>query len=121
MGMNNARFDVIACIPAQPPDWVYEQIDAEGTSARLSSGLRTKQAAEERATDAIRVKLLSLPLSPGKTVSEVARQSPAVHDAVERALSRARVYAVEYDSASGSVKVKMMLDPRVFWDEVSGP
>src|SRR5262249_23283396 len=111
--------NVLAPVPAQPPQWVFQQIEAEGRSSRLGSPLRTKQAAEDSATEVIRVKLLALPLSHGVSIANAAARDPAVRDAVDRALGHARVYKVDYDSADGSVAVKMMLDPRIFWEELT--
>jgi hypothetical protein len=103
-----------------PPDWVFRQIDAEGSAKSRQSLLRTKQAAEEQATEAIRDKFMALQLSPGQTIGEVAKTDPDVRAAVERAMSRVRVYKVDY-GANGEVVVKMMMDPREFWWDLTRP
>ncbi|MBC8105041.1 MAG: hypothetical protein H7Z14_00500 [Anaerolineae bacterium] len=107
-------------VPAQPPRWVFDQIDASGSAKFRNSPLHTKQDAEDSATDAIRSKLLAMKLSEGLTLGEAADRDPAIRAAVDRALSRARTFKVDYDS-DGSVSVKMMLDPRELWTDLSRP
>ncbi len=107
-------------IPAQPPRWVFDQIDADGTANFRSTLLHTKQDAEDAAMSVIRVRLLSQHLTENVTVGDAVERDPTVRHAVDRALSRAQVYKVDYDP-SGSVSVKMMLDPRELWSELSRP
>ncbi len=103
-------------LPAQPPEWVFRQINVEAVAPFSNSQLRTKHAAEERATGSIRSELNEqlLDKATNTTVEQVARQSLSVRRAVDRAMRNASVYHVEY-RPDGSVSVKMMLDPREFW------
>jgi hypothetical protein len=107
-------------IPQQPPRWVYDQIDADGSANFRSSLLHTKQDAEDAATNAIRARLLGQRLNESLTLADAAERDPKVRRAVDRALSRAHVYKVDYDP-SGSVSVKMSVDPRELWSELSRP
>jgi hypothetical protein len=107
-------------VPAQPPAWVFEQIDAAGSAKFRSSLLLTKRAAEDTAADAIRAKLLSMQLSTDATVGQAVERDPGIRAAVDRAISRVRVYKVDYDP-DGSVSVKMMLDPRELWADLTRP
>lgn len=109
-----------AALPAQPPDWVAQPLDAAGQATFTDDRLRTKIKAEDAASDNLRKKLLALPLEKNRTVGDVAKNDRLVTDAVNRAVSRARVYHVEY-LADGDVSVKMIMDPRDFWQELNAP
>jgi hypothetical protein len=107
-------------IPAQPPRWVFDQIDATGSAKFRGSPLHTKQDAEEVATEAIRSKLLSMQLSQGLMLGEAAERDPTIRAKIDRAVSRAHTFHVDYDPDQ-SVSVKMSLDPRELWMELSRP
>ena len=74
-------------IPAQPPRWVFDQIDAEARAAFRNSLLFTKQDAEAAATEVIRVRLLSMPLTQGTTLAEAAARDPGIATAIDRAVA----------------------------------
>jgi hypothetical protein len=116
------RIQAIAALPAQPPNWVFQQIDGEATApfGESRTKLMARQDAEERAADVVRTRLLSMPLAPGVSVADAAKRDPAVREAVEQAMARTSVYRVIYDPDAG-VTVKMMLDPRAFWGELQRP
>jgi hypothetical protein len=107
-------------LPAQPPDWVAQPLDAVGEAKFTEDRLRTKIKAEDDASENLRKKLLSLPLTRARTVGDAAKNDPLVMDAVNRAVSRARLHKVDY-RASGDVAVRMILDPRDFWQELNAP
>lgn len=111
---------IVFAAQTPPPDWIFNQIDAEGTASARPSLLRTKQAAEDQATQAIRDKFLALQLSPGQSIGDATKTDPAVRAAVDRAMSRVRVYKVDY-GPKGEVTVKMMMDPREFWWDLTRP
>jgi hypothetical protein len=108
-----------AVIPPQPPDWVFQQIDATGEAKFERSAIQTKQEAEDRANDAILAKLLAQPLSKNETVRDAAKHDPVVRDAVKRAMTNTRIYGVAWNK--DSVTVKMFLDPREFWQGLTAP
>jgi hypothetical protein len=63
---------------------------------------------------------MSMPLSEGVTLGEAMERDANVRRAVDRALLRARAFKVDYD-ADGSVTLKMALDPRELWSDLSRP
>jgi len=113
--------EAVNLIPQQPPDWIYQQLDAQATAKYHNSQLRTKRDAEDRATEALLDKLTAMPLNKDMTVGQAAKRSEAIGSAITRAVSRARLYKVEYDAGTGDTTVKMMLDPREFWYDLNRP
>ena len=113
--------NVVAAIPAQPPAWVFHQLDAEARATFTTSRLRTKQAAEDKATEALRQRLLGMPMSGSTTVGDAVERMPVVREAVDRTMTSVRVYRVDYDESDGSVAVKVTLDPRDFWRQLPRP
>jgi hypothetical protein len=108
-----------ATIPPQPPDWVFQQIDATGQAKYRDAKLQAQQEAVDRANDAIRAKLQALPLNKNETVGEAAKHDPLVKDALNRAISQTRIYHVSYPA--DGVEVKVALDPREFWQALNQP
>jgi hypothetical protein len=109
-----------AQLPAQAPDWVAQPLEANGEAKFNENHLKTKIQAEDKASDALRSKLGSLPLTKDRTVGDVAKNDPLVRDAIERAISRAHIYGLSV-RANGDVDVKMIMDPRDFWQELNAP
>jgi hypothetical protein len=105
-------------LPAQPPRWIAQPIDAEGIADRGPSPLRTKSAAETLATENLRARILALPLNrDGLTIRDAAERDPRVTEAVNRAMVRARILQTQY-RADGSFLVRMTINPRDVWDEL---
>ncbi|MGH7177377.1 MAG: hypothetical protein ACREJC_08360 [Tepidisphaeraceae bacterium] len=107
-------------LPMAAPAWVSQSLDGEGVAPFTDTQLKTARAAERRAADVVRTKLLALPLTTAKSVAELAGEDAVVDRAVKTAVARARVYHVDY-RADGSVSVKVVLDPHDFWDELAHP
>jgi hypothetical protein len=106
-------------IPATPPAWVDQQIQAEGSSGAKTSRLKAARAAESDASRALRAKVEPLALSPGMTLGDAARQDKRVDAAIERALVRgARTLNVDY-APDGSAKVSVALDLKDLWQEIA--
>jgi hypothetical protein len=104
-------------LPPASPDWVGQPLDAEGVADSVGSKLRTKTAAEGKATDALRARINELPLGGGRSIEDMCKENPRIAGVVENALLRARVYSVEYRD-DGSVRVRLMLNSRDLWDDL---
>ena len=107
-------------LPAQPPPWTNDAIDAEATASSAGAALRTARAAQTAATRELRIKLDALLLSPGLTLGEAAKQDPRIEQAIDRSLQRAQIAKVDYDSPSrGSVRAKLSLNLEDVWRELN--
>lgn len=104
-------------VPAAPPPWAAELLDAEATAANGDQPLKTARTAERSAGEALRAKIGQLAWGSG-TIADALPTDPALSDAVDRAVAAARVSGVEY-RADGSVRVRLSLHGRVLWAEVS--
>lgn len=105
-------------LPAQPPGWINQLLEVEAVAPRVAaSPLRTKSAAEAKATEALRARIGALQLSQGKTIDDAAQQDARISAAVNRALLNTRVFWVEY-RPDGSVLVRMSIDPRGLWQDI---
>ena len=105
-------------LPAQPPRWVNDQLDAGGSASGGSSKLRLARSAEAQALDDLRAQVAKLPLGDGRTLGDAAAADPAVAASVDRALRRARTFKVEYGT-NNTVKVRVALDLRYLWQELN--
>jgi len=109
---------VQSLLPAQPPDWVDRQIDAQGTGAARTQ-LLSARAAEYAAASNLHRQIQDLPWGDGKTLGSAAARDPRLAAAIDQALARgARVYSVEYLS-DGSATVHISLDLRDLWETIS--
>ncbi|MDB5354306.1 MAG: hypothetical protein JWN24_759 [Phycisphaerales bacterium] len=109
-------------IPSQPPAWVDDTADVEGTATAASGPkLRTARVAEAVALEHLRGRLNALPLTGKLTLGDAAKQDPRIEEAVARSLTRARLSKVDYDSPTpGAVRVKMSLNLADLWRELAG-
>jgi hypothetical protein len=105
-------------LPAQPPAWVGNQLIADGVAPAGDSQLKSARAAEADAQARLRAQIDSLPLVAGVSVGEAAKGDPHFNDAVDRAIYRARPTKVDYQS-DRSTRVRLSLDLRTLWDEIS--
>ena len=106
-------------LPLQPPAWVDDQLDVDGTA----SGDRRKQlmvtnTAQADALRKLRTRIDSLPLGDGLKLGEAAAQDPAIAAAIDRSLLRARAYRVDWGPNGDDVEVRMSLDLRHVWQEL---
>jgi hypothetical protein len=104
-------------LPAQPPDWVVRQLDAEGSAQTPGRSLQAQRAAQDQAIQNLRSKIGALPLSDGLTVADAAKADQRIAGAIDRAMFRARVYKVDFDP-DGRVTVRVGLEARDVWDEI---
>jgi hypothetical protein len=105
-------------LPTEPPAWTEQPLMAEGTADGRGSKLKTARVAEAAAVDALRDTIYALPLTSTLTIGDAVKKSPAIAQAVDRCLTDARPYKVDY-RADGSVSVKSTLNPRELWGEIS--
>ena len=106
-------------LPQQPPAWVDDQIDADGTA----TGDRHKQllltnTAQAEALRNLRTQIELLPLGEGLRLGEAAAQDPAIAAAIDHSLLRARAHRVDWGPNGDDVKVRMNLDLRHVWQEL---
>lgn len=106
-------------IPAEPPAWSKEQIEAQATSPQDGSPLHTARRAEALAVEKLRDQINRLPLAAGVTVGAAAGKDPRIDQAVARSVSRARPSQVDY-GAKGSVNVHVVLRLSDLWASLSG-
>jgi len=107
-------------LPAQPPRWAGDAIEAVGTAGPAGSALRTARAAESAAGQQLRDKINALILSPGLTLADAAHQDPRIEQAIIRTISRAQISKVDYDTPTrGSVRAKLSLNLEDLWREMN--
>ena len=109
-------------LPQAPPDWVNQQVEAQGVSSARAGGsrLKTARAAESDAGNKLRDKIQGLGISPGLTLGDAARQDKRIAQGVERALARAATTKVDYRPDGGAVAT-VTLDLRDVWQEIAPP
>lgn len=103
-------------LPAQPPEWVWKQLDADARAGGGGSALKCARAAEGAAVEKLRAQVNGLSLGD-MTVGEAGKRDGRIADAVSRGLARARVYKSDYH-ADGTVTVYVSLDLRDVWEEL---
>ncbi|HEX4795268.1 MAG TPA: hypothetical protein VH370_15840 [Humisphaera sp.] len=107
-------------LPAQPPRWVSDAIDATGTAGPAGSALRTARAAESAAGQQLRDKINALVLTPGLTLADAAHQDARIEQAITRSIARAHISKVDYDTPTrGSVRAKLSLNLEDLWREMN--
>lgn len=109
---------LIVELPAQPPSWITELIEAEAVAEAQPKRIFTKSAAEARATEILRVRIGALPLTRTMSIEDAARKDPRILGAINGALLRARTFKTDF-RADGSVMVRMTLDARTLWNELT--
>lgn len=116
--LNATEAPAPALVLRELPAWASDPLVAEGTSGFDQSKLRTARAAEKLARVQLRERLNPLKIDDVVTLSQLASRNPRVAEALDRAVSRARVYQVDYN-ADGSVIVRVTLDPNEVLDELT--
>jgi hypothetical protein len=116
-----ARVAVVPAVvlPAEPPQWSKELADAQATSPRDGSPLRTARRAEALAIEKLRDQINQLPLSPGLTVGAAAGKDPRIDQAIVHVISRIRPSQVDYGD-KGAVTVRVTLRLSDLWAFMSG-
>jgi hypothetical protein len=108
----------VVILPSSPPDWADTQIESEATSSEGATRLKIARAAEAIATIKLREKFLALKV--GKiTLGDAAKADPQLEQAVNRVMMHAHTYKVDY-RADGSILVRVSLDLRYAWEELTG-
>jgi hypothetical protein len=101
-------------IPREPPRWVFEQVDARGSSRAVNGRLKTARAAERAAREKLRGRIEALSLSRNLTLGEAAIRDTRVRDAIDRAVERARPRKISY-LADGGAEVTFSYELRDLW------
>lgn len=104
-------------LPDVPPDWVQQQLDAQGSSKAKADKLKAARAAETDAVSRLRTQVEALPLTSGVTIGEAQKRDKRLAEAVGRAVKEAHTYKVDYES-DGSARVKVNLDLREVWESI---
>ncbi len=105
-------------LPSVPPPWTQQPLMIDAIADARQTKLKTARAAEADAIASLRSTIEALPLNPGLSIGDAEKKSPDIKRAVSRCLRRVRPYKVDY-RADGSVQVKVSLDPRELWAEIS--
>jgi hypothetical protein len=100
------------------PAWANRLLTAEATAKGGPERLRTARQAEIAAAASLRTAVENLPLDPQRTIGQAAKADPGVDAAVDRALTRARPYQVDYH-ADGSVTLRLALEAGEVVDALS--
>ena len=106
-------------LPAEAPQWSKEMADAQATSPRDGSPLRTARRAEALAVEKLRDQINQLPLSPGLTVGAAAGKDARIEQAIAHVISRVRPSQVDYGD-KGAVTVRVTLRLSDLWAFMSG-
>jgi hypothetical protein len=109
-------------LPAQPPAWIDGTADAQGQSPPVAGPkLKTALAAEAVALEHLRAKLNALPLNSKTSLGQAARTDPRLNEAMTRALGRARIAKVLYDTPRpGWVTATMSVNLQDLWTMLAG-
>ena len=115
-------------LPAQPPRWVGEMLDADGEATGAPGQfvnmrpaevqLRLARAAEAKAGERLRARIKALPLGDGRTVGEAADADGRVAMALERSLQRVQTSKIDYGGGQ-TAKVRVGVDGRYVWQEMN--
>lgn len=100
------------------PHWIDDQIDADGAGPVSETRLKAARAAERDAQAKLRLKIDALEIAPQQTLGPAARQDPRLNEAINRAVQRARLTRVDYQS-DRSARVRVALDLRDLWAEIA--
>ena len=104
-------------LPKSPPNWINEQIDAEGAGRVKDNRLKSARAAEADASEKLRQKLESLPLTPNMSLGQAAKQDARIAAAITRSLSKVQRATPQY-LPDGTAKIRLTLDLRDAWQEI---
>jgi hypothetical protein len=104
-------------LPLTPPEWVDQELDAEGTASSGGSRLKVGLVAQTSAEENIRGQLLQLHIDANTTLGEAAKSDPHLSQAIDKAMKHTRAGRVDY-FADGSVRVRISLNLRDAWDEL---
>jgi hypothetical protein len=104
-------------LPLTSPDWVDQDLEAEGVATAGESKLKKEVAAEANAVEKIRQQFLLLHIDAKNTLGEAARSDPVLNQAIDRAMKHVHTSRVDYFD-DGSVRVRISLDLRAAWDEL---
>ncbi len=99
--------------------WMSEPLQAEGSASNTAGKLRAAREAEQTAQQSLRKKILSLKIDESTTIEQAISTNPNLNKAVDRAITRAKVYQVDYNP-DGSVVTRVTLDPNELMDELNG-
>jgi hypothetical protein len=104
-------------LPLAPPDWVDQQLQAQGSARGEGSRLKLARAAEAKAAADLRNQFLALHIDDHTTLGDAAKADAELDKAIDRSLLQAKTFHVDYLS-DGSVNVRVSLDLQDAWDEL---
>jgi hypothetical protein len=107
----------VLVLPLVPPDWVDQELEAEGVASAGGLKLKVGVAAQANAVEKIRQQFVLLHVDANTTLGEAADQDPALKQAIDRAMKHVHTSRVDY-FGDGSVRVKITLNLRDAWDEL---
>jgi hypothetical protein len=102
-------------LPAEPPKWASEQMDADGKSSGANR-LKAARAAEDVALGQLRKQIDALSLGE-LTIGQAAKADPRIERAVAGVVRRAPTSRVQY--GDGNANVRVSLDLWLLWRELS--
>jgi hypothetical protein len=105
-------------LPLQPPAWVNQQIEADGTAQGAQRDLlKTARAAEDRALADLRSRIDQLPVAD-TTLGKIAEHDDRLQQAIKRTLRRAPATKIHYDPPHGAASVHVVLTLEQLWREL---
>jgi len=111
-------------LPPFPPEWVREQLDAEGKSGPIQAGgqirtqLRAARDAQADAMTQLQQKVYALPIDTKSTLGDLAQHDPHMAKMIQRSLDQqSHLYRTEYHP-DGSVNVRMSINLRDVWERM---
>jgi hypothetical protein len=105
-------------LPHQPPAWVNEQFEADGTAQGAPRDLlKTARAAEDKALADLRSRIDQLPVGD-TTLGMLAKQDDRLQQAIKRTLRRAQATKIHYDPPRGGATVHISLPLEQLWREL---
>jgi hypothetical protein len=105
-------------LPARAPDWVTQEIEAEGTAAAQDTKLKTARLAESDATNKLREQIAELSLTHELSLGAAARDDARIAEAIDRALNENAQTVESKYRPDGSASVRVALSLRDLWDEM---
>ena len=104
-------------VPAAPPAWVRDQVDARGSGASPGGPLHSQRRAIADAQGRLRKQIDALPFDRDLTLGEAAKKDDTIDAAIDRSLDHAHPYKVHYRPGGGA-DVSLSLDLRDLWHEL---
>ena len=105
-------------LPQVAPKWSTEFMRVEAQNGPALSKLRAARAAEQKALAALRSQVDELAVAKDVTVGKLSASDPAMKQAIDRAVQRAKLTKLDY-LADGSASVQVTADLADVWREIT--